>query len=346
MKKYLLIAFICVLYIALPTVDAMGTVCAVHRYWEEDWEILVEPTETSEGIKTCKCRNCGQQLFEEIPRLSEGDHEHEYGEWQVTRKPTSTSEGQKQRTCSVCGAIDIEAIPFDPFTDDADQLHVHVYGDWQTTVAPTATTEGKQIRMCTVSGCSVREEKSIPATGNNYDGSGSTDQDWWEQAFNFWHGGTSDVAKDALNTLEPIMNLVKQVGNMIFVAVTVMLGVKYIWGGVDSKASVKDSLPTLIVAALVFYGWNTISAIFMNSSGNNLSFIGSSVEVTAKTIYATVMYIMNFLAVGGIVYLGVRYMMAGAEGRAQLKTRGVPVVLGIIMVYATITFLNLIVSVL
>ncbi|MBQ8044361.1 MAG: hypothetical protein IJ272_09510 [Clostridia bacterium] len=166
--------------------------------------------------------------------------------------------------------------------------------------------------------------------------------DWWEQAHGFWNGAESDIAKDAMTTLEPLVNLVKIVGNMVFVAVTVVLGVKYIWGGVDAKAGVKDSLMTLIVAALVFYGWNTISALFMN--GNNLNFVSSNAETTARTVYNTILYVLNFLAVGGVVYIGVRYMMAGAEGRAQLKAKSVPVVLGLIMVYATITFLNLIVG--
>jgi len=176
-------------------------------------------------------------------------------------------------------------------------------------------------------------------TGNNNSGANNN---WWNMAGNFWSGGSSNVANDAMNTLEPLVKLVKTIGNMIFVAVTVILGVKYIWGGVESKASVKDSLVTLVIAALVFYGWNTISALFM--SGNKLSFITGSATDTASRIYSIVLYIANFLAVGGIVYIGMRYMMAGAEGRAQLKAKGVPIVLGIIMVYATITFLNLIVG--
>ena len=177
----------------------------------------------------------------------------------------------------------------------------------------------------------------------------TSDNSWWGQANNFlsgFKGGNTQIGNTTVEKivvfLDPIVNLVRVVGNMIFVAVTVILGVKYIWGGVESKASVKDSLVTLVVAALVFYGWNTLSALLMN--GNNLSFIGGTAETTARTIYSYVIYIANFLAVGGLVYIGARYMMAGAEGRAQLKTKGVPVVLGIIMVYATITFLNLIVG--
>lgn len=165
---------------------------------------------------------------------------------------------------------------------------------------------------------------------------------WWEDAHSFWNGETSSVADEAMQSLDPLVTLIKTVGNMIFVAVTVVLGVKYIWGGVDAKASVKDSLMTLVVAALVFYGWNTISGLFV--TGNKLNFISGNPETTAQTIYSTILYVLNFLAIGGVVYIGVKYMLAGAEGKSQLKARGVPVVLGLIMVYATITFLNIIVG--
>lgn len=197
---------------------------------------------------------------------------------------------------------------------------------------------------CGLCGYSCTVVNGLCVDGDSRSNSNATATgDWWGKANSFWNGAASSVASDALSALNPIVTLVKTVGNMIFVAVTVILGVKYIWGGVESKASVKDSLITLVVAALVFYGWNTISALFMN--GNNLSFISNNATTTATSIYSTVLYVANFLAVGGIVYIGVRYMMAGAEGRSELKAKGVPVVLGIIMVYATITFLNLIVGI-
>lgn len=191
----------------------------------------------------------------------------------------------------------------------------------------------------------ARYDDGAPNGAYTDTGTGNIDNsslDWWQQANSFWNGQQSDVAKEAMGALSGLVGLIKAVGNMIFVAVTVVLGVKYIWGSVESKASVKDSLLTLVIAALVFYGWNTISALFM--SGNNLSFITGNAQSTALNIYSVVLYVCNFLAVGGIVYIGVRYMMAGAEGRSQLKAKSVPVVLGIIMVYATITFLNLIVG--
>lgn len=176
------------------------------------------------------------------------------------------------------------------------------------------------------------------------------DNSWWGQAYDFlsgYNGGDTQIGNTTVGKitswLDPLVNMVRTIGNMVFVAVTVILGVKYIWGGVESKASVKDSLFTLVVAAVVFYSWNTITALVM--SGNKLSFISSSLDGTSQSIYSIIIYVANFLAVGGLVYIGIKYMLAGAEGKAQLKAKGVPIVLGIVMVYATITFLNLIVGI-
>lgn len=164
---------------------------------------------------------------------------------------------------------------------------------------------------------------------------------WWRNAYNFSNNVTSDVFN--VSALNDIMGIIEFVGNIIFIIVTTILGVKYIWGGVESKASVKDSLITLVVAAMFFYGWTTIRALFVQN--DQLIFLTNNYQVTAKSIYSTVLYILNFLAIGGIVYIGIRYLMAGAEGKANLKANGVSIILGIMMVYGTITFLNFILKI-
>ena len=169
---------------------------------------------------------------------------------------------------------------------------------------------------------------------------GSVYADWWTDA-NGWGSGmaSSAIANKDKTILKDVVKIIKAVGNIVFVTVTVLLGVKYIWGGVDSKASVKDSLVTLVIAALVFYGWDTLSQLFSPDK-----FLADSAKGTAGQIASTILYVCNFLAVGGVVYVGMKYMMAGADGKAQLKAQSVPMILGIIMVFATITFLNLIVG--
>lgn len=182
---------------------------------------------------------------------------------------------------------------------------------------------------------------------------------WWNNAHGFISGYEGEdtilvkddpdtkedetmVIRDIMDFMSPLVRMVRYVGNTIFFAVTVVLGVKYIWGSVESKASVKDSMITLVVAALVFYSWDTISNLFME--GNKLNFISGQWQATVDNVYSIILYVCNFLAVGGLVYIGVRYMMAGAEGRSQLKAKSVTAVLGIIMVYATLSFMNLITS--
>lgn len=161
---------------------------------------------------------------------------------------------------------------------------------------------------------------------------------WWTEAFNWTPSGNGN---GTLTTeVESITNLIKGVGNIIFFATTVILGVKYIWGGVESKASIKDSLITLVVAALFFYGYTTITSLF-NVKG---LVVQNNVGTSVKNIYNIVLYVCNVLAIGGVVFIGVKYMLAGAAGKAELKTKSIPVILGIIMVYSTLTFLTLITS--
>ena len=172
--------------------------------------------------------------------------------------------------------------------------------------------------------------------------------DWWEQAGDFLDGydgentklSNTATVKDVMEFLEPLVEMVKFIGNMVFVLVTVVLGIKYIWGGVESKASVKDSMVTLVVAALVFYGWDVIATLI-----NPQNLWQNTVADAAGVVYSTIIYICNFLAVGGLVYIGIRYMMAGAEGRASLKAKSVPVVLGLVMTISTIRFLGFILSI-
>ena len=172
--------------------------------------------------------------------------------------------------------------------------------------------------------------------------------DCWEQAGDFLDGydgentklSNTATVKDVMEFLEPLVEMVKFIGNMVFVLVTVVLGIKYIWGGVESKASVKDSMVTLVVAALVFYGWDVIATLI-----NPQNLWQNTVADAAGVVYSTIIYICNFLAVGGLVYIGIRYMMAGAEGRASLKAKSVPVVLGLVMTFSTIRFLGFILSI-
>lgn len=183
----------------------------------------------------------------------------------------------------------------------------------------------------------------------------AADGDWWGQANGFlsgFKGGSTEIGDSTVDDitggfLNSMTEFVRDIGNLIFFIVTAILGVKYIWGSVESKTTVKEGMFPLVIAAMFFYGWSGISILIKGGWANTqLGFIKGDYQSTISTIYSIVMYIVNFLTVGGIVYIGIRYMMAGAEGKAQLKAKGLPIILGIIMVYSTATFLGTITKIL
>ncbi len=164
--------------------------------------------------------------------------------------------------------------------------------------------------------------------------------DWWGKANTFFNSKSDKIT---INPLDPLIGILKVAGNAVIIIVTIFLGIKYMYGSVEGKVDVKEGLFTLFVAMLFFYGGTTVYDILV--TGNKLTFIGGSAEATISNIYSTVIYFANFLAVGAIIYVGVKYLMSGAEGKAELKGKGVPFFIGMIMTFSTISFLNLILKI-
>lgn len=128
-----------------------------------------------------------------------------------------------------------------------------------------------------------------------------------------------------------IMDIVSLVGNLVFAAVTVVLGAKYIWSSAEGRSQVMETLPGFILAVMFFYlGESMINWLTEATSG-----ITSA--KTWNTVAGNVIWIINtfvkYAAFGGILYLGLKYMFASAEGRSQLKTSMGGFVIGIIFVF-------------
>lgn len=141
--------------------------------------------------------------------------------------------------------------------------------------------------------------------------------------------GIGSSMKSFIN--DKIIPIVSLIGNLVFAAVTVILGVKYIWSGAEGKSQVMESLPAFVAAVLFFYlGGTIVSWITGATSGiasaNNWSTISGK-------IIGTINMVVRYVAFGGILYMGLRYMFASAEGKSQMKTSMGGVVLGITFVF-------------
>jgi len=172
------------------------------------------------------------------------------------------------------------------------------------------------------------------------------DDGWWECAFAFLSTGRSNPTfKTNTDSVESLKEIIFYIGNIIFMLITAFLGVKYIWGGVESKFTVKTSLITLVIAAIAFYGWNATSRVLdvrLLLTGGSAA---NGYENIASQVYNTIMYVVNVLAIGGIIYIGIKYFMAGAEGKAEMKVKFIPIIMGIIMVYGTLNVISFILDI-
>lgn len=182
--------------------------------------------------------------------------------------------------------------------------------------------------------------------------------DFWTDA-NSWYKGegfegddmiapgdiddVATIAPAAVEVIDTFSDMVNVVGTTVFVAVTIFLGIKYMFGTFEAKADVKESLLNLLVACIFFFGWNSIwNILFQNGQFVLTPLDSTSYESVVAKVFNTLTNVANFLAVGAVLYIGIRYIFAGATGKAELKAKSDQFIIGIILSFCAVGFLNLV----
>lgn len=167
--------------------------------------------------------------------------------------------------------------------------------------------------------------------------------DFWGHASNWFSGGKINAdnlgaAQDVVNIFADMINII---GTAVIVLVTIFLGIKYMYGSVESKTSVKESLISLLIACVFFFGWQSIwGLLFPNGNFIFIDSADTTYENIVGKIFSTATFIAQILAIIAVIYVGVRYIFSGASGKADLKAKSGMFIIGIIMAFATTTFLS------
>lgn len=172
----------------------------------------------------------------------------------------------------------------------------------------------------------------------------NNNQDFWGNA-STWFG--SSMQYETPNEIDIIIdtffNMINVVGTTVIVIATIVLGIKYIIGTVESQTSAKEGLITLLIACVFFFGWTSIKGLlFPNNDFIFTSSSDASYKDMVGRIFSTFTYIAQFIVVAAIIYVGIKYIFAGASGRAELKGKSVYFIIGIILVFATTNVLSFI----
>lgn len=167
------------------------------------------------------------------------------------------------------------------------------------------------------------------------------------QGNSFGNSGTSGGLGNNLSNFikGDVMDVILAVGNLIFAAITVILGAKYIWSSAEGKSEVMESLPTFVVAIIFFYLGESIVTWLTGTGGLATSISGATSwsSISGKIIWI-VNTIVHYAAFGGILFLGLKYMFASAEGKSQLKTNMGGLVLGMVFVFLASRAVDFIIS--
>ena len=182
--------------------------------------------------------------------------------------------------------------------------------------------------------------------------------DFWTDANNWYKGegfqgddmisagdieNVATIAPAAVEVIDTFSDMVNVVGTTVFVAVTIFLGIKYMFGSFEAKADVKESLVNLLVACVFFFGWNSIwNILFQNGQFVLTPLDSTSYESVVAKMFNTLTNLANFLAVGAVLYIGIRYIFAGATGKAELKAKSDQFIIGIVLSFCAVGVLNLV----
>ena len=129
-----------------------------------------------------------------------------------------------------------------------------------------------------------------------------------------------------------VVGIIGAIGNLVFAAVTVILGAKYIWSSAEGKAQVMESLPAFVLAIVFFYLGESL-VTFLLSAGGEVTSVDNWDELSNNIIWI-INTIVRYASFGGILVLGLKYMFSSAEGKSKIKTDMGGFFLGIVFVFS------------
>lgn len=164
---------------------------------------------------------------------------------------------------------------------------------------------------------------------------------WFSKANTDFLNGNSNADRTTKEIISTMEDMILIIGTTVIVAATIFLGIRYMFGSVNSKTDAKEGLMNLLVACIFFFGWNSIKNLLF--PGNSFIFVQSSDRTYANPVgrmYNVFVYVAQFAAIIAIIYVGIKYIFAGIQGKTELKEKSGMFIIGIILAFCSTGFLT------
>jgi len=135
-----------------------------------------------------------------------------------------------------------------------------------------------------------------------------------------------------LGFIDKITDFIKVIGTFLSVGVLMVLGIRYMMGSLEERASYKKSMMPYIVGCFILFGASYIVPAIIEMTSD----IGDTTEKFGGKILGFIQLIGSFISVGMIMILGIKYMMGSVEEKASYKKSMIPYIIGAILLFGAV----------
>ena len=140
------------------------------------------------------------------------------------------------------------------------------------------------------------------------------------------------------SVFDKITDTASVIGTFVAVGVLMVIGIRYLMGSLEEKASYKKSMMPYIVGCFILFGASAIAPMIQDLFTD----MGDTVEDIGGKILGIIQVIGTFISVGALMIMGIRYMMGSAEERASYKKSMIPYIVGAVILFGAVNITSMI----
>lgn len=150
-----------------------------------------------------------------------------------------------------------------------------------------------------------------------------------------------EIPGEINDTLTNAEKLIKTLGTIIAVGTLMIIGIKYMMGSIEERANYKASMFPWIVGAILLFGatmiYEPMKSILQDSSTKM-----EDVTSLGNIILGWIQIIGTYIAVAGLMIIGIKYILGSMEERAQYKKSMLPWVIGLVILFSAVNITKII----
>ena len=132
--------------------------------------------------------------------------------------------------------------------------------------------------------------------------------------------------------VDKITDFVSKIGAFIAVGVLMVIGIKYMTGSLEEKATYKKSMIPYVIGCFLLFG----ASILAPKIGELVSDLGDNTEEIGNKVLGIIQAVGSLIAVGVLMLIGLKYLVGSVEEKANYKKTMLPYVIGAVLLFSAV----------